>query len=100
MSYAIIRTGGKQYRVKQGDRLRVEKLVAEVGQEVELGDVLARGEGSELKFGNDAAGPVKVKVVRHGRGPKIQIWKSKRRKGYQKRQGHRQDFTEILVVSI
>lgn len=100
MSYAIIRTGGKQYRVKQGDRLRVEKLVAEVGQEVELGDVLARGEGSELKFGADAAGPVKIKVVGHGRGPKIRIWKSKKRKGYEKRQGHRQDFTEILVVSI
>ena len=100
MSYAIIRTGGKQYRVKQGDRLRVEKLVAEVGQEVELGDVLARGEGSDLKFGSDAAGAVKVKVMRHGRGPKVQIWKSKKRKGYQKRQGHRQDFTEILVLSI
>ncbi|MEN6627624.1 MAG: 50S ribosomal protein L21 [Candidatus Sumerlaeia bacterium] len=98
MSYAIIRTGGKQYRVKQGDRLRVEKLVAEVGQEVELGDVLARGEGSDLSF--DAGAPVKVKVVRHGRGPKIKIWKSKRRKGYEKRQGHRQDFTEILVLAI
>lgn len=102
MAYAIIRTGGKQYRVSEGERLRVEKLVAEPGQEVELGEVLGFGEGAGLTVGQGAiAGQVvRAKVLRHGRGTKIRIWKFKRRKGYEKRQGHRQDFTEVQVISI
>lgn len=101
MPYAIIRTGGKQYRVSAGDRLRVEKINAEVGQEVALGDVLALGEGADLATGQTLAGKaVQAKVVRHGRGRKIHILKFKRRNGEQKRQGHRQDFTEIEVLSL
>ncbi len=98
MSYAIIRTGGKQYRVQQGDRLKLEKIEAEVGQEIQLGDVLASGEGSQLRL--TPAEPVVARVLRHGRGPKIRIWKFKRRKGYEKRMGHRQDFTEVLVLGL
>ena len=102
MPYAIIRTGGKQYRVRVGDRLKIEKLEAEVGQEVSLGDVLAVGEGADL---NVAAGllegqAVQAKVVRHGRGPKIRIQKFKRRKGEESRKGHRQDFTEVLITAL
>jgi large subunit ribosomal protein L21 len=102
MSYAIIRTGGKQYRVSAGDRVKIEKLTAEVGQEVALSDVLAVGEGASLKVGSPALDglAVQAKVLAHGRGKKIKIWKSKRRKGYEKRQGHRQDYTEVQIVSI
>jgi large subunit ribosomal protein L21 len=102
MSFAVIRTGGKQYRVKEGDSLRVEKLEAEVGQEVELGDVLmVAREGAPILEAKQLAGKaVKATVVRHGRGPKIRIFKFKRRKGFEKRQGHRQDFTEIKISSL
>ena len=102
MPYAIIRTGGKQYRVNEGDRLRIEKLDVEVGQEVDLDDVLAVGEGAGLNFGAGAleGSVVKAKVLRHGRGPKIRIWKFKRRKGYECRMGHRQDFTEVQIMAI
>jgi len=102
MSYAIIRTGGKQYRVSAGDLLKVEKLEAEVGQEVALGDVLAVGEGADLNLDGAALGgqSVQAKVIRHGRGRKILIWKYKRRKGFDRKQGHRQDFTEVRILSI
>lgn len=99
MPYAIIRTGGKQYRVSAGDRLRVEKIEAEVGQELALADVLAVGEGADLKVGAQT-GAVQAKVMSHGRGRKIHIWKYKKRKGFDRRQGHRQDYTEIQIVSI
>lgn len=102
MPYAIIRTGGKQYRVSEGDRLRVEVLSAEIGQEVTLGQILGVGEGSSLNL--DAAAlagkTVQAKVLRHGRGPKIRIWKFKRRKGFDRHQGHRQDYTEVRILSI
>jgi len=102
MSYAIIRTGGKQFRVSAGDRLRIEKIEAEVGQEVALGEILALGEGSGLNLDSSAlAGQaVQARVLRHGRGPKIHIWKFKRRKGFDRHQGHRQDFTEVLITSL
>lgn len=102
MSYAIIRTGGKQYRVSQGDRLRVEKLAAEPGAEVSLEEVLALGEGSNLQCGTPTLDGkmVQARILRHGRGRKIKIWKFKRRKGYEKRQGHRQDFTELEITSV
>jgi large subunit ribosomal protein L21 len=102
MSYAIIRTGGKQYRVSAGDLVKVEKLEAEVGQEVALGDVLGVGEGAELNLDGAALGgqSVQAKVVRHGRGRKIMIWKFKRRKGFNKKQGHRQDYTEVRILTI
>ena len=102
MSYAIIRSGGKQYRVGEGDRLKVELLDAEVGQDVELGDVLAVGQGESLEVGTPTIDgkSVTARVMRHGRGPKIRLWKFKRRKGSATRQGHRQGFTELQIVSI
>lgn len=102
MSYAVIRTGGKQYRVKAGDSLRVEKLEGEPGQEIELGDVLmVAGEGSPLLEKSELDGKaVKATIVRHGRGRKIRVFRFKRRKGFEKRHGHRQDFTEIKISSL
>lgn len=102
MSYAIIRAGGKQYRVHEGDRVKIEKVVAEVGETIEIKEVLALGEGGNLKFAKAAleGKTIEAKVVRHLRGPKIRIWKFKRRQGYEKRQGHRQDYTEVVVLSI
>jgi large subunit ribosomal protein L21 len=101
MPYAIIQTGGKQYRVSQGDRLRVELLAGEPGAEIELGTLKGAGEGESLEL--DAkkleGKAVKARILRHGRAAKINIWKFKRRKGYDKRQGHRQHFTEVEIVS-
>jgi large subunit ribosomal protein L21 len=102
MSYAVIRTGGKQYRVAQGDRLRVERLPGDPGQEVEFAEVLMiQGEGGpvlDAKHLEDKK--VKARIVRHGRGRKILVFKFRRRKGFEKRRGHRQDFTEIEIGSI
>jgi large subunit ribosomal protein L21 len=102
MPYAIIQSGGKQYRVSAGDRLKLEGLKADVGQEVQLGDLRALGEGADVTVGASALSgkAVTAKVLRHGRGKKIRIWKFKRRKGYSKKQGHRQDFTEVEILSL
>jgi large subunit ribosomal protein L21 len=100
--FAVIRTGGKQYRVSAGDRLKVESLPVEVGQQVRLDQVLALGEGGELRLGTplvaDAA--VTATVLSHGRHPKIRIFKMRRRKHFQKHAGHRQDFTELQIDGI
>jgi len=100
--FAVIRTGGKQYRVSAGDRLKVESLSAAVGEKVRLGDVLALGEGSDVRVGTplvpDAA--VTATVLSHGRHPKVRIFKLRRRKHFQKHAGHRQDFTELQIDSI
>jgi large subunit ribosomal protein L21 len=100
--YAVIRTGGKQYRVEQGAQLRVETLAAEVGAPVSFGDVLMVGEGDTVKLGTPTlqGAQVKATVVGHGRGDKIKIFKLRRRKHYQKHQGHRQNFTEIRIDEI
>ena len=102
MSYAIIRTGGKQYRVNEGDNLQIEKIEGEPGQEITLDEVLAIGEGADLQIGKGSIEGAKVeaKIVRQGRGKKIRIWLFKRRKGYNRRLGHRQDFTEIRITGI
>jgi large subunit ribosomal protein L21 len=100
--YAVVKTGGKQYRVAAGQKLKVEKLLAEVGAEVVLGQVLALGDGDAIRVGApllDGAS-VKAKVVSHGRGEKVQIFKMRRRKHYQKHQGHRQSYTEIEITGI
>ena len=100
--FAVIRTGGKQYRVSAGDRLKVESLAAEVGQQVQLGEVLAVGEGSEVRVGTplvpDAS--VTATVLSHGRLPKLRIFKMRRRKHFQKHGGHRQNFTELQIDRI
>jgi len=102
MSYAVIRTGGKQYRVEPGDVIRVEKLDGDAGAEVEFNEVLATGDGGSVKIGSplvDGAS-VKAKVVEQGRLKKIIVYKKKRRKGYRRRQGHRQYQTTLRVTGI
>jgi large subunit ribosomal protein L21 len=100
--YAVIRTGGKQYRVAAGDKLKVEKLAAEVGAEVTLEQVLALGEGESVKVGAPlvSGATVKATVLGHGRGEKVKIFKLRRRKHYTKSQGHRQPYTEIEITGI
>ena len=100
--YAVIQTGGKQYRVAQGDTLRVEKLAAEQGETVELDKVLMVADGEDVKVGKPflEAGKVVATVKAHGRGRKVKIVKFKRRKNHLKRQGHRQWYTELEVTGI
>ncbi|MSP95919.1 MAG: 50S ribosomal protein L21 [Betaproteobacteria bacterium] len=100
--YAVIKTGGKQYRVSSGEKLRVELLSAEVGASIQFEQVLAVGEGEDVKIGAPfvSGASVKATVVSHGRGGKVHIFKMRRRKHYKKSQGHRQSFTEVHVDDI
>jgi large subunit ribosomal protein L21 len=100
--YAVFRTGGKQYRARQGDRLRIERLNAAVGDAVAFDDVLLVGEGANVKVGAPlvAGGKVEAKVVSQGRDDKITIIKFKRRAHYKRVKGHRQPFTEVEITAI
>ncbi len=100
--YAVIKTGGKQYKVVAGQKYKVEQIPAEVGSEVTLDQVLAVGEGESIRFGAPLVegATVLAKVVSVGRHDKVKIFKMRRRKHYQKRQGHRQNYTELEIVSI
>ncbi|HEY8449910.1 MAG: 50S ribosomal protein L21 [Pseudomonadota bacterium] len=100
--YAVIKTGGKQYRVTTGSKLRVEKIPAEVGAEVVLDQVLLVGEGDDIKVGGPllSGATVKATVLAHGLGDKVKIFKMRRRKHYRKTQGHRQPYTELQITSI
>lgn len=101
--YAVIKTGGKQYRVQQGDQLRVEKLPGGVGDTVTFGDVLlVAGEGAALKIGtpNLAGAKVEAKIVAQDRAKKIIVFKFKRRKNYRRKAGHRQPFTALQITGI
>ncbi|MEK7679476.1 MAG: 50S ribosomal protein L21 [Deltaproteobacteria bacterium] len=100
--YAVIKTGGKQYRVTEGDTLRVEKLLGEKGTSIELTDVLAVGEGENMKVGNPIVegATVVAAIIGHGKAKKVLIFKKKRRKGYAKKQGHRQSFTSLKIQEI
>jgi large subunit ribosomal protein L21 len=100
--YAVFRTGGKQYRARQGERLRVEKLDAAVGDTVEFAEVLLVGEGADIQVGAPlvAGGKVECKVTAQGRGKKVGVLKFKRRKSYKRFHGHRQHFTEVEVTAI
>ena len=100
--YAVIKTGGKQYRVAAGEKIKVEQIAADVGQEIVFDQVLAVGNGAELKVGTPlvSGATVSVTVVSHGKHDKVSIFKMRRRKHYQKRQGHRQQFTELLIGAI
>ncbi|MFT5042265.1 MAG: large subunit ribosomal protein L21 [Hyphomicrobiaceae bacterium] len=102
MSYAVIKTGGKQYRVSPGARLTVEKLEGEVGQEVTFVDVLMRGDGEAISVGTPLVDGASVtgRIVRQGRGPRILVFKKKKRKNYRRRQGHRQWETTVEVTSV
>ena len=100
--YAVIKTGGKQYRVAAGEKIKVEQIPADIGQEIVLDQVLMVGGGESVKIGAPLVEGARVtaKVVSHGRGEKVRIFKMRRRKHYQKRQGHRQNFTEIEISAI
>jgi large subunit ribosomal protein L21 len=100
--YAVIRTGGRQYRVAAGDKLKVEKLPAEVGAEIVLDQVLAIGEGETVKCGMPvvSGAAVRAKVLAHGLHDKVRIFKLRRRKHYKKSQGHRQQYTELEITGI
>jgi len=100
--YAVVVTGGRQYRVAQGETLRVEKLVADVGAEVKLDQVLLVGTGEGVTVGTPtvAGAAVTAKVVAHGRADKIRIVKFRRRKHHRKEMGHRQHYTEIEITGI
>jgi len=100
--YAIIKTGGKQYRVESGEQLRVEALRADVGASVSIEEVLLVGDGDGVKVGAPFVSGAKVNatVVAHGRGEKLRIFKMRRRKHYQKSQGHRQAYTELRIDDI
>ncbi len=100
--YAVLKTGGKQYKVKEGETLEVERLSGEIGSTIELAEVLAVGEGEAIKLGDPIVSGAKVtaEVLSHGRAKKIVVFKKKRRKGYTKKQGHRQDFTSLKIKSI
>ena len=98
--YAIIATGGKQYKVSEGDIIRVEKLAAEAGETVTIEDVLAVSDGS-LKVGKDVKGAsVSAKVMLQGRAKKVLVYKYKPKTGYHKKNGHRQAFTQLKIEKI
>src|SRR5574337_360019 len=100
--YAVIKTGGKQYRVSAGNKIKVEQIPADVGSEITLDQVLMVGEGESVKIGSPVVvgAAVKATVLSHGRHDKIKIFKMRRRKHYQKHQGHRQNYTEIRIDGI
>ncbi|MFT3761911.1 MAG: 50S ribosomal protein L21 [Pseudoxanthomonas sp.] len=101
MSYAVLVTGGKQYRVASGETIRVEKLEAEAGSEITFDNILLLGDGNGVTVGDALKGAtVTAKVVSHGRADKVRIIKFRRRKHHMKQQGHRQHYTEIEITGI
>jgi len=100
--YAVIKTGGKQYRVAAGQKLKIEQISADIGQAITLDQVLSVGQGDTLKIGTplvDGAA-VTATVLAQGRHDKVRIFKLRRRKHYQKHQGHRQNYTEVRIEAI
>ncbi len=100
--YAVIKTGGKQYKVAAGENIKIEQIAADVGQEIVIEQVLAVGSGADLQIGAPwvAGASVKATVVAHGRHDKVRIFKMRRRKHYQKHGGHRQGYTELNISSV
>lgn len=100
--YAVIATGGKQYRVAQGDVIRVEKLEGAEGSSIDFDNVLMVGEGESVKVGTPyvEGGKVSATIKAHGRGEKVEIVKFRRRKHHRKQMGHRQDYTEVEITGI
>ncbi len=100
--YAVIKTGGKQYKVAAGEKLKVEQIPADVGAQVILDQVLMVGDDASVRLGQPtiAGASVKATVLSHGRGEKLRIFKMRRRKHYQKHQGHRQGYTELQIDGI
>ena len=102
MMYAVIKTGGKQYKVEKGDILKVEKLDKEAGKSIKINDVLMLIDGEKVTVGTPIVkeAHVNAKIESHGRGPKIKIIKFRRRKHHRKQMGHRQAYTEIKITNI
>ncbi|MHB1677322.1 MAG: 50S ribosomal protein L21 [Sulfuriferula sp.] len=100
--YAVIKTGGKQYRIVAGEKIKVEQIPADVGSEIVLDQVFMLADGSDIKVGTPLVNGAKVTatIISHGRHDKIRIFKMRRRKHYQKHQGHRQNYTEIQISGI
>jgi large subunit ribosomal protein L21 len=100
--YAVIKTGGKQYKVAAGEKIKIEQIAADVGQEIVIDQVLAVGSGADLKVGTPlvAGASVNATVVAHGKHDKVRIFKMRRRKHYKKSQGHRQTYTELLISTV
>jgi large subunit ribosomal protein L21 len=100
--YAVVKTGGKQYKVKEGDIIRIEKVAGEAGETIELKEVLLIANSQEIKIGQPLVPNAKVvgDIIRHGKAKKIIVFKAKRRKGYRKKQGHRQMFTSVKINKI
>lgn len=100
--YAVIKTGGKQYKVAVGEKIKLEQIAADVGQEIVFDQVLAVGEGSELKVGTPLVegATVKATVLAHGKHDKIKVFKMRRRKHYRKHQGHRQQYTQVQIQAV
>ena len=100
--YAVIKTGGKQYKVAAGEKLKIEQIPADIGAEITLDQVLAVGEGESIQFGAPlvSGASVKATVISQGRHDKVKIFKMRRRKHYQKRAGHRQNYTELRIDAI
>ena len=100
--YAVIKTGGKQYKVAAGEKIKIEQIAAEVGQEIVIDQVLAVGNGADLKVGSPliAGASVKATVVAQGKHDKVHIFKMRRRKHYRKSQGHRQTYTELQISAV
>ena len=100
--YAVIKTGGKQYRVAPGEKLKIEQIPADIGSEIVLDQILMVADGEAVTVGTPlvSGATVKATVIARGRGEKVQIFKMRRRKHYQKHQGHRQNYTEIRIDGI
>lgn len=100
--YAVIKTGGKQYRVEAGEKLKIESIAADIGSELTISQVLMVAEGDKVSVGKPLllGASVKATVVSQGRHDKVRIFKMRRRKHYQKHQGHRQNYTEIQITGI
>jgi large subunit ribosomal protein L21 len=100
--YAVIKTGGKQYKVAAGDKIKVEQILADIGAQITLDQVLAVGSGDQIQVGTPlvAGATVTATVVSFGRHDKVRIFKMRRRKHYQKRQGHRQNYVELFISTI
>ena len=100
--YAVIKTGGKQYKVVAGEKIKVEQIAADVGQEIVIDQVLAVGSGADLTVGSPlvAGATVKATVLAQGKHDKVHIFKMRRRKHYRKSQGHRQTYTELQISAV
>ena len=100
--YAVIRTGGKQYKVAAGEKIKVEQIAADVGQEVVIDQVLAVGSGADLTIGSPlvVGASVRATVLTQGKHDKVHIFKMRRRKHYRKSQGHRQAYTELQISAV